>query len=877
MQWTELRRAAISLGSLLVVYLIYAKVVVPLIEPPAPQRMHDGVRVGSPVVSATDRYQADLQGLFEPGAWENESPKILCNRNTLLLFKDYQPQEDGTLRVFPCTAVIVGDRSSDESRRASSLILQAPDGAVLQLSRPVDMRGTQFGQPVAGFLLGKIRIHSHGQPDGTGRLEILTSDVQIKPQMILTPHDVEFQYERSHAQGRDLMIKLMPLVDNRKVDTNQGWAGVRSIELMHLKHLHLEIADPSHRDDSSSETTTAPVDVDCQGPLRVDFTENLVTLEEHVELRRQAAEGVVDTLQCQKLSLHLTQPPSAPPEASEQVVTEAGGSRRVPSVDPNLPESNTTRLASLPKLEIGKVIAEGDPVVLDAPSRRAHIRSRRMLYDLQLGRFQLWANPDHSADQVYFRYDQHQVTSRTIDCVLEAEGRVDRLTATGPGQFAGQLTGANPQPVRASWLDQLEFVREGDLHRLTLDQGAEVQVGASYGIEAEVLHVWLEPAPPSADADTSPANTSPLRMSVRPQRLVALANAARPSSRPVRLRSEGVVATTQQLEARFEHRSADRATARSPATVRIASAPRVPSTNASSPTAPPRVPLRETRVFGRSLNAVLRVMEHDVTVDNLVLQDDVRVQQVGLQDPTRPLFDLHADAVRMQDPTAQQLHVLTAVGHPVSINSEQMQLQTLELNLDQARNLVWTQQPGRMIVLVDRDANGQSLTTPQEMTIDWSRDMQFDGLDARFGGGVEVRSADQRLRGGTLHVQLTRKLGFGNSSSSEPVDIRQVRAEGNVLIETREYDQQRLMSIAYLQVPFAQIDRQSGDLRAGGPGRVITVREGFRGNLTPVAAPRQGSSITLAPMQRRSCRSIISAKLLAMSIARSWILPIVFR
>jgi hypothetical protein len=856
MRWKELRQAAISLASLLVLYLLYASLVVPLIEPPAPQRSQDGSRVGAPVVSATDRYQADLAGLFAADAWEHESPKILRNRNTLLLFQDYQPQDDGTLRVFPCTAVILGDRTSDARRRASSLILQAPDGAVLQLSRPVDKRGTQFGQPVAGFLLGQIRIYTHGQPDGTGRLSILTTDVQIKPQMILTPHDVEFQYERSHARGRDLMIKLMPLKDNRKFDKTQGWAGVRSIELMHLEHLHLEIDDSSPTPSGTPPEAT-PVDVACQGPLRVDFVENVVTLEEQVELRRHTATGVVDTLKCQKLWLHLVQPTRPPDDSVLEPPAASGNGNR--SSPPPTAGRDRNPTASLPKLEVAKVMAEGDPVVLDAPSRHARVRSRKLMYDLQLGRFQLWAAPDKPADQVHLQYDQQQMVARELDCLLDLPRGVRFVRATGPGSFSGQLVGSTPQPVRADWLTALVFERDGPLQRLTLDQGAEVQVGQYDGIQAEVIQLWLEPTPSESTPEMPPRSElaagaaareaqgeapGPLRLSLRPHRVVALAHAQQPSSRPVRLRSEGVVATTQHLDAFFQHvsaspdRATDSANGGAPSSVRVASSAAPPRAGPLAGAAPRPVPARESRVFGRKLSAVLRVQERDVTVDHLVLQEDVRVQQFAVGRPAEPVLDLRADAVRMQDPAAQQLHTLTAIGQPVSIQAEKLQLQTLELNLDQARNQVWTRRPGRMTMLVDRDANGQPLAAPQEMTIDWQGSMDFDGLQAKFAEGVEVRSADQRLRGRTLHVQLTRKLQFSGSTSSEPIDIRHVSAAGNVLIETRQYEQQQLMSVAYLQVPFAQLDRQTGELHAGGPGRVITVREGFRGSLNPVAGPR---------------------------------------
>jgi hypothetical protein len=123
------------------------------------------------------------------------------------------------------------------------------------------------------------------------------------------------------------------------------------------------------------------------------------------------------------------------------------------------------------------------------------------------------------------------------------------------------------------------------------------------------------------------------------------------------------------------------------------------------------------------------------------------------------------------------------------------------------------------------------------MTIEWTDNMVFNGRQAHFAGEVAVLSAQQRMRGETLDVQLTQPVLFGGSSSGARPEIRQIDINGNVLIELADYEQQQLISTARLQVPYARIDRQSGDLYASGPGRLTTVRAGFRSGLTAAAAP----------------------------------------
>ena len=159
---------------------------------------------------STERFQQQLKHLFPADAWEMQQPNVLHSEGMTVLFQDYQPRDDGTVRIFPCTVVLLRDDPTADTRLTAPLILQAPEGALLRLNRPLDLRTTQVGQPVEGRLLGEIRIHSPGTGDGRGQLNIVTSNVQIKPQQLWTPHEVVVEYDNSSARGQDLMIKLLP-------------------------------------------------------------------------------------------------------------------------------------------------------------------------------------------------------------------------------------------------------------------------------------------------------------------------------------------------------------------------------------------------------------------------------------------------------------------------------------------------------------------------------------------------------------------------------------------------------------------------------------------------------------------------------------------
>ena len=210
MKSIEWKRAAASLGILLAAYTLYVVAVVPWVEPSVRRRELSPSEDVTQGIRSTARFQQELKDLFPADAWEMQQPNVLHCEGMTVLFEDYAPHDDGTVLIHPCTVVLRRDDQPTDRRLTAPLILQAPDGALLTLNRPLNLRNAQVGQPVEGRLLGRIRIHSPGTSDGRGRLNIITSNLQIKPQQLWTPHEVLVELDNSSARGQDLMIKLLP-------------------------------------------------------------------------------------------------------------------------------------------------------------------------------------------------------------------------------------------------------------------------------------------------------------------------------------------------------------------------------------------------------------------------------------------------------------------------------------------------------------------------------------------------------------------------------------------------------------------------------------------------------------------------------------------
>ncbi len=85
----RLLHAAVSFAVVLMAYLIYARVAVPLIEPSI-AGSSGTIAEGNPSESGDDQRIAQLEKLFPPGMLDLKKTKILENERVILLLESYQ-------------------------------------------------------------------------------------------------------------------------------------------------------------------------------------------------------------------------------------------------------------------------------------------------------------------------------------------------------------------------------------------------------------------------------------------------------------------------------------------------------------------------------------------------------------------------------------------------------------------------------------------------------------------------------------------------------------------------------------------------------------------------------------------------------------------
>lgn len=799
---TRIARAGTSFLVVVVAYWFYALVVVPLVEPTA--RLSQAEPFEAADIWRVDeqfrRRRDQLRPLFPPGAWELVNPKILeSDRAKLLfLFRDYSNKGDSGVEIWPCTLIFLpGDAGLGQAERIRrAVVLEAPEGAVLQFDGPFDLRRVQIGRPTRGVLRGRITIRSAmNSPGAEDDLHLVTRDVQLYPQYIWTPHTVEFRYGANFGRGRQLLIKLRQgTTDGGSTDFRV--AGVEMIEVPHLERLHLEIESPDDlpilggkpAGQPSQRRRVVPIDIACDGPFRFDFEQLLASFQESVSVTHHAPDGQVDRASCQWLSLQLARPreglsPSSSPH-------QAGGGQPIGS--------------SLQQIQPRKLVATGDKVTIDAPSLQLEVQGRHLEYDLATRQLLLVGS------ESYIRQGENRIASPRIEYQLGANGSVGEGRALGPGSLQAMLPGDAPRLFRARWGGQLQLGPYEGRKVVSLDEGAELGVSDTGSITAREIHCWLFEQQ-AAEND---------RVKPRADRLLARGN--------VQIASPRLRGQVDELRVWFEQAASNAggaaaATSESPlSTAEVAAAPASSSAVAAS---------CRFQLSAEQLDARVLLTENGTEPAELMLRGQVQFseQATGSQRP----MALTGQLVHVQDANAPNMAV-TVIGSPAHVEGRGLGLTGEQINLNAETNLLWIDGAGRTDLLVDRDLEGRPAAGGTALAINWQKRMLFDGVTVRYEGQVTAGSGEHVVETNLLDVVLRKPIRFAQLGNQPEPELDQIACRGAVVLSSRASDGQGATTeTRRLEVVDLQLSASSGEFRAAGPGWMKLVRMGKPNLLAP--------------------------------------------
>jgi hypothetical protein len=824
----------------------YRLTVVPLIEP----RIRDataGIQM-SPEEAAAIRARADqrlaaLAEAFPPGSWERDNPIMLESRQMRLLFKDYHSLPDGRVNLVPCTLVVLPDRNRAAATAAGgrTIVMRAPQGAVLEFDEPLDLRQGRLAKLVGGNLRGQITIRgTPTAPGGEDDIEIVTRDITLDEFEVRTGEMVQFRYGRSSGSGRGFVARLSP----REAKTEHGpnFGGVDSLRLDRDVRMRLEglagglvpgrqstAATPAAAGvaaDVAPAVPPPPVLVSCRGSLCLNMSANVITLEEQVDVLRAGADAASDHLTCDLLAILLAR--------REQ----AGG------------------------LEPVEIQAKGAPVVATSTGVSLEARAARLGYEIATRRILL-----DGEEPVTLAVQGTSMEARKIDYTPGPPGDPGRLMAVGPGWLQARAERAPPAQVR--WQQWLRMRPDGENHVVSIAGAAEVAVEGQGRLAAAEMHLWLDVAKGEIQAaaprtQTNATAAGGLDMArVRPARLLARGT--------VEVDAEQADVRTERLELWFRHVQ-PAAPAAPPAPAAVAAAtppPAVPAATVPTPITPPPAtaptvkepPANRLAATAALVRGLVVLAPAGNELEELSMEGQVRLVEL----PADSGLEIDGDQVQLARATRFDARAVVS-GRPARVRGRDMNLEGPLLEFDRGRGRITIDGAGRLSVPL---ANGgvealglggppaprpvvAAAAPPRPLDVTWQGRMDFDGLTARFTDRVVATGAEATLRAGSLDVIFDRPFDFANATPQRRPEaaaggnpqpqVARIACGSGVQLESETATDGGGRSRERLFARDLVLDRVSGDVSGSGPGRLTSIRTGggpvaLGPSIQPVSAP----------------------------------------
>jgi len=843
-------RVAGSLAIVLAVYWAYALTAVPLIEPSADlHRDRPAVAESSRSDAATAESQlGELADLFEPDAWELDSPKIFQNDRMRLMFRDYR-NLGGTVEagfqveLNPLTIVITPGKPTDEQaedqadaqarQTRRSVVLQVPEGALLKFDEPFELQRMKIGRLVGGELKKRVVIRSQGKSPGPeDDLLIVTHDVQLTQRQVRTSNPVEFRWGPNYGWGREMVIALLPGDKGQEAERRgPNIGGIESFELRYVQRLHLEL------DQAEDQGHDLPVEITCKGPFRFNLTGKVATFEDCVNVTRINPTGPCDQLQCELLSIRFTdreRPGKKNPKKAP------GGSM---------------------DLKPQRIEALGNPVVVSAPSEEVRARGQRLQYHLDTNRIVLDGDRP-----VMLQQGPNEIHARSLDYRSAGPGRLGRILAAGPGWIRGRMEDRLQGQLEAQWDHLLQVRPDKGNQVISLTGDARLEHPEVGRLQAPEVHFYLLEVPVKGVADRYRLQSDRLlACQTNRQRQPQATQQGQPPLPPsgqtapeqlVVIDSPQLSSVVKRLEVWFEHAPAAESQGRRPkarAPARDSSAACVstlPSAKPVSPAAhspeqapaPQSEPTRQHfQVVGRLLRARVIVREEEQgELSELTIEDGVEFVESRTEQPNQQPMLIRGDWLHVVDGDKPYAAV-TVIGKPAHFQGRGLALSGRNISLNRGTNRLWVDGPGRMELPLEAGLGGRQSSGGGVLEIFWQRRMVFDGRTARFEQAVTASTLHQYLQTETLDARFSQAIDFSEMKSPQELEpeIEQLICGGSVFMEGRDFEGRTQTSHQQMQAADMAVNLLSGVLEAKGPGWLTSVRRGS-GELFGSATPTTG-------------------------------------
>jgi lipopolysaccharide export system protein LptA len=505
----------------------------------------------------------------------------------------------------------------------------------------------------------------------------------------------------------------------------------------------------------------------------------------------------------------------------------------------------------------------GQLVELKSDAEVLHAMGSDFFYDARTKESVLKGDPEMVALK-----DGHEIHARELRMENAGQKDIQKAKARGPGRIAMLDAKSGKRTMHARWKDELDFNKEGANDCLTLTGGAAfADAEQGWQLRADRLKLWLQPAaqalagavpqrnkPHHLEATGHVTGGSPdLHIKEPTEHLMiwfkdAPAGAA-PPARAAADRGAPAEKSPQPLPSGGRQPP-------EPASAQGANAPRsgglgtsVLGTLPGSPrpqgqaAADPNAKKPPMELSARTVDAyVLRTGERN-DLERLWCQGDVHVHQEPAAPDDRGV-DILGETLQLDH--APDGSVMVVTGHLGQVQMNKICILGPEILIDQKRNTAKVNGVGAMQMLTKSSLEGEPLAEPTELTVNWDKEMFFNGQYAVFQGGpggIQAEQVNSRLRCKEMQVFLDRPVSFKEGDKGgQPAKVKNLVCDKKVVIEDTTREGPELRRYTRLTSPSVALDNESGEVRASGPGVVHILQleaedEGPLGNPAPARPP----------------------------------------
>jgi lipopolysaccharide export system protein LptA len=817
---TRLLRSTISLAAIVVVYQLYALLVVPCLEPALTVQQQQASTAAEQQMGRrlADKYQQLLANYFPPAHWsQTRPPKVIKSGHGMLVIDDYHQEKPGQIELSHF-ALLFFPSPVEEGQPAPTdvIIVEAPSGAAITFDENFNPASGRLGRIVSGELNGLVTIRSDmRQPGPADDLFIQTGKLRLNSKGLLeTSEQVEFRLGSHRGRGRQLEIQLLDEEQTGEASTGVQFSGIEAIRVRQNVYFQLGTASGKL---VPGDTTDQPVEITCTGPFEFqlvgDQQDYVARFQDNVEVWQFNPKGPSDQMTCKQLNVQF---------APKQI---PGFARPI--------QTGERQRAEFSRLEPYALEATGSPVIMLSPQRNFEARSARMRLTIPEQKISLDGD-------VQLRSDQSVVRAPAIvytHPASEAGTQIGAFRAQGAGNLSFVPNPEQPNDLlTVAWQDSVQLVRQEGEPVLWLQGRPRLAMQGRGQLVADEIKVYLReiaPDEPTASMASSLSGHDQEKIAdepqkqdtttVRPDRLLALGN--------VMFDSPQLAGQTHELSTWFRYEIPQQADLQQSGSSRF-------------DLANPAQAEEGYAIQADRLRLEIVVQGRRAEPANLFCDGNVVFRETRTRDPSAAPLVLYGQRLTLEDMShgATRVAVLGSDangGQPARLaemTARGVTLMSRAVYLDEARNHAWIEGAGEAHLKLAEDLQGRPTETPYPLAIRWEKGLNFDGRKVQLSGDVFAEGPEDWLRCDQLVGTLSRPVDFGTKADQTSLELSELDCQGHVVFDHRTRDAGGPTSHERLQLAQLAINQKSGQIRGRGPGWVRSVHYGEE--LQPTMKPR---------------------------------------